>query len=69
MGCRRKVGTWEERKEDERKLILGNKYILRVIYSIVILLKYELTRNNLLGVNFLIFKWQGLQIFARLSTK
>jgi len=25
MGCRRKVGTWEERKEDERKLILGKK--------------------------------------------
>lgn len=56
MGCRRKVGTWEERKEDEWKLILGKKYILRVIYSIVILLKYELRRNNLLGVNFLIFK-------------
>ena len=69
MECKWKVGTWEERKEDERKLILGNKYILRVIYSIVILLKYELTRNNLLGVNFLILKWQGLQIFASLSTK
>lgn len=28
MGCRRKVGTWEERKEDERKFpfyLLGTK--------------------------------------------